>query len=51
MQNQNNPRELLDKMMSGYTTEQKQQFIKFASGFGITEQQLNDFGINSKVEN
>ena len=46
--NQNNPQEILNNMMNGYTPEQIQNFKKFASGFGITEEQLNQFGINSK---
>ena len=35
-------------MMNGYTPEQLQNFKKFANGFGITDEQLNQFGINSK---
>ena len=48
MQNQNDPKELLNKMLGNYTPEQKQQFMNFAKGFGITNEQLNNFGINSK---
>ena len=47
-QNQNNPQEVLNGMISKYTPEQMQQFKKFANGFGITDEQLNKFGINSK---
>ena len=46
--NQNNPQEILNNMMNGYTPEQLQSFKKFANGFGITDEQLNQFGINSK---
>lgn len=46
--NQNNPQEILNNMMSGYTPEQLQNFKKFANGFGITEEQLNQFGIGEK---
>lgn len=46
--NQNNPQEILNKMMSNYTPEQLQQFKKFASGFGITEEQFKNFGISAK---
>lgn len=46
--NQNNPQEILNNMMNGYTPEQLQNFKKFANGFGITDEQLNQFGINSK---
>ena len=43
-----NPQEILNNMMNGYTSEQIQNFKKFASGFGITEEQLNQFGIGKK---
>jgi hypothetical protein len=33
---------------SKYTPEQRQQFMKFANGFGISNDQLEKFGINSK---
>ena len=46
--NQNNPQEILNNMMNGYTPEQLQNFKKFANGFGISDEQLNQFGINSK---
>lgn len=48
MQSQNNPKELLSKMIGNYTPEQIQQFMKFANGFGITNEQLSQFGINAK---
>lgn len=43
--NQNNPQEILNQMTSNYTPEQTKQFIKFASGFGVSEEQLNNYGI------
>ena len=46
--NQNNPEEVLNNMMSKYSPEQIQQFRKFANGFGISDEQLNKYGINSK---
>lgn len=46
--NNGNPQELLNQITSNYTPEQKQQFMKFANGFGFTEEQLKEFGINSK---
>ena len=46
--NQNNPQELLNKMMGKYTPEQMQGFIKFANGFGITNEQLSNYGIKTK---
>jgi hypothetical protein len=35
-------------MVSKYTPEQMQQFRKFANGFGITNEQLDEYGINAK---
>lgn len=46
--NQNNPQEILNGMIDKYTPEQVQGFIKFANGFGITNEQLNKYGIGSK---
>lgn len=46
--NNGNPKEYLNQLMNGYTPEQKKQFMQFANGFGITNDQLNQFGINSK---
>ena len=48
VKNQNNPNELLNQMTSKYTPEQMQKFRQFANGFGITDEQLNKFGIGSK---
>ena len=45
---QNNPQEVLKQMMGGYSPEQIQQFRKFANGFGISNEQLDKFGINAK---
>lgn len=47
-QNQQNPEEILKQMMSNYTPEQKQQFMNYANGFGITNDQLEKYGINTK---
>ena len=35
-------------MVGKYTPEQMQQFRKFANGFGITDEQLNKYGIGTK---
>ena len=43
-----NPQELLNQITGNYTPEQRQAFMRFANGFGITDEQLNNFGINSK---
>lgn len=48
VKNQNNPQELINNMMGNHSPEQIKQFRKFANGFGITDEQLNQFGINSK---
>ena len=41
------PRQLLQQATANYTPEQRKQFMKFANGFGITNEQLNQYGINS----
>lgn len=43
-----NPQQLLNQITGNFTPQQKQQFMKFANGFGFTNEQLNNFGINSK---
>lgn len=46
--NNGNPQELLKQATNNYSPEQMQQFIKFANGFGISNEQLTKYGINSK---
>ena len=46
--NQNNPQEILSQMTNKYTPEQMQSFIKFANGFGISNEQLSNYGIKMK---
>ncbi len=46
-ENQNNPQEFLDKLMSNYSPEQRANFMKFANNFGFSNEQLNQFGINA----
>ena len=46
--NNGNPEELLKQVTGNYTPEQIQQFQKFANGFGVTNEQLSKYGINSK---
>jgi hypothetical protein len=46
--NQNDPKEIINKMISQYKPEQLNQFREYAKGFGITDEQLNQFGINVK---
>ena len=43
--NQNNPQEILNGMVKNYSPEQKQAFIKFVNGYGITNEQLEQYGI------
>lgn len=42
------PMELLKKTTSKYTPEQMQKFTQFANNMGITNEQLNQYGINTK---
>jgi hypothetical protein len=44
----NDPQEFLKEITSKYTPEQTQQFMQFANGFGITNEQLKQYGINVK---
>ena len=46
--NQNNPQELINNMISNYSPEQINQFRKYAGNFGISNEQLDKFGINTK---
>lgn len=46
--NKSNPQEVLNGMMSKYSPEQMQQFRQFANSFGVTNEQLDKYGINSK---
>lgn len=48
IKNQNDPNKILNDMTSKYTPEQMKQFIQFANSFGITNEQLNKYGINTK---
>ena len=43
-----NPNEMINSIINKYTPEQKANFIKYANGFGITNEQLKEFGINAK---
>ena len=46
--NQNNPQEFLNQIMSKYKPEQIDNFRKYASSFGFSEEQLNKYGIKTK---
>ena len=43
-----NPQELLNQITSKYTPEQMQQFRQVANSFGVTNEQLDKYGINVK---
>lgn len=42
------PKELLNKVMGNYTPEQIKQFSQFANTMGISNEQLIQYGINTK---
>ena len=46
MQNQN-PHDILRDIMSKYTPEKLEQFKQYLTGFGIREEQLQQYGINT----
>lgn len=46
--NQNNPQELINNMIAKYSPEQINAFRQYANGFGISNEQLDKFNINSK---
>ena len=43
-----NPQEMLNKIINKYTPEQIQQFKQYANGFGVTNEQLEKYGIKTK---
>ncbi len=45
VKNTNDPQEFLHQLTNNYTPAQKEEFVKFASGYGVSEEQLNKFGI------
>jgi len=46
--NQNDPQEIINNMLKGYKPEQIKAFRQYASGLGITNEQLDKYGINVK---
>ena len=46
--NQNDPKKIISEMTSRYTPEQMKNFRQFANGFGISNEQLDNFGIKVK---
>ena len=45
---QNNPQDLLNDMMGKYSPEQMKKFRQFANNFGISNEQLDKYGIKTK---
>ena len=43
--NQSNPQELINNMLGNYNKEQLDAFKQYANGFGITNEQLEKYGI------
>jgi len=48
VKSKNDPNKILTDMTKKYTPEQMQQFKQFVNGFGITDEQLSKYGINTK---
>ena len=40
-----NPQEFFNQITKGYSPEQKQQFSRFLNSFGISNEQLTQYGI------
>ena len=47
-QSQSNPMEFLNNVTRNYTPEQMNRFKQYANNFGFTDEQLKNYGINSK---
>ena len=43
-----NPQEMINNIVGKYTPEQRESFMKYANGFGISNEQLTNYGINAK---
>lgn len=48
IKNQSNPQEFLNQLIGNQTAEQRNNFIKFLNGYGVTQDQLDQYGIKSK---
>lgn len=46
--NNGNPQELLNQITSKYTPEQVKSFRQYANNFGVSNEQLDKFGIKTK---
>ena len=47
-QGQNNPQQFLNEITKNYTPDQMERFRKYATSFGFTDEQLNQYGIKIK---
>lgn len=45
---QSDPKNMINDIIGKYSPEQMAKFREFANGFGITNEQLSNFGINVK---
>jgi hypothetical protein len=45
VENTNDPQKFLNQLTNNYTDAQKEQFIKFANGYGVSAEQLKNYGI------
>lgn len=45
VRNTNDPKGLLQNLTNNYTPEQREKFIRFANGYGVSEEQLKNYGI------
>ena len=43
-----NPQEMINSIVGKYTPEQKANFMKYANGFGISNEELTNYGITQK---
>ena len=46
--NQNDPKKIINDLTSKYPPEQINSFIQFANGYGISSEQLENYGIKGK---
>lgn len=46
VKNTNDPQGFLKELTNNYTPAQKEEFVKFVNGYGVSQEQLNKFGIN-----
>ena len=48
VKSQNDPQKIINDMTKSYTPEQMKNFMSFANGFGISSEELKNFGIKVK---